>query len=105
MRKIQVRSDFTYHVNDLYLDWNMFDSIKPLYFSKDTTKFFKSLRYADPVWSEQKKAYVWIQSDKDENKERVYSIRQIDLTGHISKVSEYSTLKQAEKALKGLIHA
>lgn len=106
MRKIQVRPDFSYTIQTNYLDWSMFDRIKPLYFAKDTTKFFQSKRYADPVWCEQLGAFVWVQSDKAPMNRRKYSVRSIDLTGHISIVRDgYWDLKYAERALKALINA
>lgn len=105
MRKIQVRLDFAYHIPNDYLDWGTFDCIKPLYFSAETTKFFKSKRYADPVWCEKLSAFVWVQSDKAPLNPRKYSIRSIDLNGHISIIRDgYHELKYAERALKELIN-
>lgn len=103
--QIKVREDFSYTVQTNYLDWDMFDRIKPLYFAKDTTKFFQSKRYADPRWCEQLGAFIWVQSDKAPMNRRKYSVRSIDLNGRISIVQDgYWDLKYAERALKALIN-
>lgn len=103
--QIKVREDFSYTVQTNYLDWGIFDRIKPHYFAKDTTKFFQSKRYADPVWCEQLAAFIWVQSDKAPMNRRKYSIRSIELNGYISIVQDgYWDLKYAERALRALIN-
>lgn len=103
--QIKVREDFSYTIQTNYLDWGTFDCINPLYFAKDTIKFFKSKRYADPRWCDQLGAFIWVQSDKAPLNPRKYSVRSIDLTGHISILPDgYWDLKHAERALKELIN-